>query len=254
MSNVVIVIPCFNEEKRFDPRSLEELLTDAEVSVLLVNDGSRDGTLEVLREAAASHPARVSVLDLERNGGKGEAVRQGLLRALGAGAPIVAYLDADFATPASEMLRLLDHARRSTATMVLASRVRLLGRHVERDPIRHGLGRVFATAGSLVLDLPIYDTQCGAKVLRDCPALRQALSVRFRSRWAFDVELIKRLLVAPRRPLTGADFLEVPVREWRDKAGSKLTAGAMAKAAFDLARIRFFAERWVRDLPPHDPG
>ena len=248
MSTVVVVIPCFNEEKRFDPLALEQLLAEPQVSVLLVNDGSRDGTLALLERTAAGHPERVSVLDLERNQGKGEAVRRGLLRALETGASLVGYLDADFATPPAEMLRLLREARSSTARMVLASRVRLLGRHVERDPLRHGLGRVFATAGSLVLDLPIYDTQCGAKLLRDCVALRQALSVRFQSRWAFDVELIKRLLVAPREPLTVGDFLEVPVLEWRDKPGSKLTFSAMTKAALDLARIGMFADAWVRDL------
>ena len=93
----------------------------------------------------------------------------------------------------------------------------LLGHRIERSWARHYLGRLFATASSQVLGLPVYDTQCGAKVFRDGPALRAALATPFTSRWAFDVELLGRLG-------TGADrrFLEVPLERWHDVGGSKL--------------------------------
>ena len=249
MPQIIIAIPCYNEELRFDPAGVDELLSRANVSLILVNDGSKDGTLALLERVAAKSPTRIAVLNLPRNRGKGEAVRLGLRQALASGGTIVGYLDADFATPPAEMLRLIDEALRSSATMVIASRVRLLGRHVERDPLRHGLGRIFATAGSIALRLPIYDTQCGAKLIKDCPALHAALRLPFRSRWAFDVELIKRLLLVE-PALSADDFLEVPVTVWRDKAGSKLTFSAMAKAALDLVRIGFTTAESINDADP----
>jgi hypothetical protein len=114
----------------------------------------------------------------------------------------------------------------------LGSRVALLGRHIERRTTRHYLGRVFATAASLTLDAPIYDTQCGAKAFRVDDTLREALAEPFESRWVFDVELLARLM---RHGPAG--IVEVPLEEWRDVRGSTLGLGAMTGAAADLVRI-----------------
>jgi hypothetical protein len=99
---------------------------------------------------------------------------------------------------------------------------------------------VFATASSAVLGLAVYDTQCGAKVFRDGPALRAALAEPFSSRWAFDVELLGRLLAAG---AAAGSFVEVPLREWRDVAGSKLGPSAALAAALDLATVARTARR-----------
>jgi glycosyltransferase involved in cell wall biosynthesis len=237
MPKVVVVVPCYNEERRLDADQVLTLLHDPSVHLLFVDDGSRDGTRALLTSIAASHPERVAVLALEKNSGKAEAVRRGLLDGLERGATIVGYLDADLATPPEEMQRMLDEMRRTGAKVVLGARVRLLGRAVERHAMRHYLGRVFATLASLVLRLNVYDTQCGAKLLSDGPALRFALESPFHSRWAFDVELFKRLLLAPVEAMRPEQFLETPLVVWRDKAGSKLTSAAMLKAGLDLLRI-----------------
>ncbi len=237
MSTVVIVVPCYNEESRLEPPQLLTLLNDPSVRLLFVDDGSKDGTRRLLDSLAEAHPTGVSVLALEHNSGKAEAVRRGLLAGLAAGASVVGYLDADLATPPNEMQRMLAEMRATDAKVVLGARVRLLGRSVERHATRHYLGRIFATVASWVLQLNVYDTQCGAKLLADGPALRFALKVPFRSRWAFDVELIKRLLLAPADALREEHFLEFPLMVWRDKAGSKLSSGAMVKAGLDLLRI-----------------
>ena len=119
---------------------------------------------------------------------------------------------------------------------VLGSRVRLLGRQIERRGTRHYLGRVFATFASLVLGLPVYDTQCGAKLIRVDDALGDALANPFRSRWIFDDELIQRLSGYATRPL--AERLEeYPLRRWTDVDGSKLGAGDMLQAPLELLRL-----------------
>ncbi|GAB4199276.1 MAG: hypothetical protein OHK0013_09310 [Sandaracinaceae bacterium] len=231
-----LTIPCFNEAARLDVAEVGKLLADPRVDVLFVNDGSTDGTGALLDGLAREHAGRVRALHLEKNGGKGEAVRRGMLEALRLGSPVVGYLDADFATPPRELLRLLDALEQSGAAVVLGARIARLGALVERNPARHYLGRVFATAASTVLDLAVYDTQCGAKLFRDTPALRAALAAPFRSRWAFDVELIGRL-TGGARPLSEEDFVEVPLGEWRDKRGSKLAGPAMLKAGLDVLKL-----------------
>lgn len=234
---VTLVVPCFNEAARLDRGQVRALLDDADVSLVLVDDGSRDGTLQLLRDIARDEP-RARVLPMGENRGKGEAVRAGLNLAL-LDADIVGYVDADFSAPAREMLRVVAALRAPSSPsqaigVALGSRVALLGRRIERRAIRHYLGRVFATAASATLGLTVYDTQCGAKAFRVTPALRRALAAPFTSRWVFDVELLDRLL---REGVPEDAIIEVPLLEWRDVAGSKLHASAAPRAALDLARI-----------------
>lgn len=237
-----IVVPCYNEAARLDPPGFAPLLARAGLTLIFVNDGSTDDTATALDAMAASHD-RVRVLHLAQNSGKAEAVRRGLNAALDDGAAIVGYLDADLATPAEEMVRLLDILDETGADSVIGARVALLGRDIQRKASRHYLGRIFATGASLVLGVGIYDTQCGAKLFRRSPALELALAEPFCSRWAFDVELLGRLLgqngVAPR-------IVEVPLRAWRDVAGSTLKLPQMVRAGLEVGRIGLELRRWKR--------
>jgi glycosyltransferase involved in cell wall biosynthesis len=237
---VVLVVPCYNEERRIDTGAFLEFARSGRAHLLFVDDGSTDGTARVLSALRDAAPEQVGVLALERNRGKAEAVRSGLRRALDGGASIVGYFDADLSTPPDEVLRLVDViAGHGELVGVFGSRVARLGARIERHAVRHYLGRVFATAASWVLQVPVYDTQCGAKCFRASPAIRAALDEPFVSRWAFDVELLGRLLAgAPGVVPVGVDaFVEVPLERWRDVGGSKLGLRAMGGAAVDLARV-----------------
>ena len=242
---LVVVVPCFNEGRRLRAEGFRPLLSEPGTRILFVDDGSRDDTRDVLAAVCAELGPRALRLDLPRNKGKAEAVRQGLLRGMQMGARIVGFLDADLATPAGEMLRLVSTLRASRTQAAFAARVALLGTTIERRAARHYLGRVFATAASLLLDLRVYDTQCGAKAFHVSPMLAAALEEPFHARWAFDVELIGRLLAgAPGIPGLGAtDMVEMPLRTWTDVPDSKLRFTQFPRLGLELARIRFALSR-----------
>lgn len=238
--HVAWVVPCFEEAARIDAPAFLGLVDEgAPASLVFVDDGSRDKTLAILHGIALSRPTQIDVIALPENQGKAEAVRQGLLRALSRGADIVGYIDADLATPPHELHRLAALARGGDYDILMGSRVQLLGRSIERRYARHYLGRVFATCASLSLGLPVYDTQCGAKLFQRTEALASALDRPFTSRWVFDVELLARLI----RPRPGVAAIAVerireePLLSWTDVPGSKLGRAAALRSGLDLLRL-----------------
>jgi glycosyltransferase involved in cell wall biosynthesis len=238
---IVLVVPCYNEAVRLDTTAFTSMVDqNPGLNFLFVDDGSSDATTEIHLRLCAARPGRIEALGLPHNQGKAEAVRQGLLRALAGPASTVGYLDADLATPPSEVQRLCALFREQDRfDVLLASRVRLLGRNIDRRAGRHYFGRVFATAASLILRLPVYDTQCGAKLLRRTHALTHALAVPFRGRWTFDVELLGRLVTGGPgvAPVLLARIHEEPLLLWRDVGGSKLSPSHALQAGLDLALI-----------------
>jgi dolichyl-phosphate beta-glucosyltransferase len=250
LQKTVLIVPCYNEARRIRADAfVQAVATDPTLALLFVDDGSTDSTRAGLAQLCARRPEQMAVLGLERNVGKAEAVRAGLLAAFERNPSVVGYFDADLATPLSEvspMRALFDEPR---VEMVLGSRVALLGREIDRSPKRHYLGRVFATAASLVLGVQVYDTQCGAKLFRNTERTRRIFAQPFSVKWTFDVEILARLLGingSPHSHHGGGLVVEYPLRGWRDVAGSKLGLGASLRAAADLLVV------WARyrDEPP----
>jgi dolichyl-phosphate beta-glucosyltransferase len=241
LPDVVVVVPCYNEAARLDRAAFRDFrLPGRRLRFCFVNDGSRDDTLAVLRGLCTGQPDLGLVLDLSPNRGKAEAVRQGLLAALELGPAVVGFWDADLATPLAELPRLcavLDE--HPDVELVLGSRVRLLGRRIERSALRHYLGRVFATGASVTLGLPVYDTQCGAKLLRAGPLARRLVAEPFLTRWVFDVELLARLSRLSRgTPLPVEQRIyELPLLRWTDVPGSKVRPWDFLRSGLELLRI-----------------
>jgi glycosyltransferase involved in cell wall biosynthesis len=239
---LVLVVPCFNEASRLVPDAFTRFAAARpSVRLLFVDDGSTDGTAELLGRVCASSPASCGVLRLHVNRGKAEAVRQGLVAAFDHRPVYVGFWDADLSTPleaVDDFLALA--ASRPDLDVLLGSRVKLMGRDIRRQAWRHYLGRVFATAVSLTLDLPVYDTQCGAKVFRATDTLRAIVDRPFLSRWIFDVEVIARYLDAPvaaGEPPRRSRIFEVALRTWHHARGSKLTPWDFVRAFVDLVAI-----------------
>jgi dolichyl-phosphate beta-glucosyltransferase len=235
----MIVVPSYNEELRLPVDQFQRFLCESQVHLVFVDDGSRDNTLDRLESIRKGHEDRVFVLRSPANQGKAEAVRMGINFALQQDAEYVGYWDADLATPLDAIQQFMTvFAERPDLDMVFGSRVKLLGRHVERRTGRHYLGRVFATVVSVMLRLPIYDTQCGAKIFRIRPETGGLTAEPFRTRWVFDVELLARYIRQQGSPNAAAQRIyEYPLLVWEDVGGSKVKPFDFFVALRDVMRI-----------------
>ena len=248
MSSTVIVIPCYNEGKRLATETFLAFLEHHQaLRFLFVNDGSSDDTAAVLDGLRERARGGVEVQELERNRGKAEAVRQGCLTAFARGADLIGYWDADLATPLDSIADFLEVLNgQPRIELVCGARVQLLGRSIERRWLRHCFGRFFAWAASRTLGLPIYDTQCGAKLFRASERMHSVFREPFLTRWLLDVEILARLLAAERTgslPPTEEVVYELPLRRWHDVAGSKVRALDFPRA---LLELRTISRRYLR--------
>ena len=239
MTDVCLVIPCFNERNRLPQQQiLESVQRCAGLSICFVDDGSTDGTLAILSALKAKAPANIDVISLERNCGKAEAVRQGMLYVTRSNrVAMVGYWDADLSTPLKDLNSLVSVLTSNRAcVLAMGSRVKRLGSSIDRQLWRHLTGRIFATFASVISRLPVYDSQCGAKLFR-----RHAAAIVFRepfvTQWLFDVEILVRL-----RNRYGLNTVlqavnEVPLKTWIDVGGSKWRVKRLLGVPVDLLKI-----------------
>ncbi|MBC7843119.1 MAG: glycosyltransferase [Gemmatimonadaceae bacterium] len=251
-ASLTLVVPCYNEARRLDSAAFHSALQQfAWLRLCFVNDGSTDASASLLEDLQSKAPTRIDVITLPRNGGKAEAVRAGLLHAA-AISDYCGFWDADLSAPLTEIGALYAvFAAEPAVEWVFGIRLRSLGRHITRGALRHYIGRVFATLASGALGIGTYDTQCGAKLFRVTPLLRDVLSEAFLSPWVFDVEMLSRadaLLRATSGAQIDAVIFEQPLRRWHHRGGSKVRPIDLIRASVDLFRIRGAQSRWRRAL------
>lgn len=243
--NLSLIIPAYNEKDRL-PRYFRSLIAALKqlpfkIEVLIVDDRSQLADQEVYRTLAnEEQDVTVKLLRFDENRGKGAAIKAGFQHAEG---EWIGFVDADGATPAEEVVRLINitiNSRQNDGRRVediqldavFASRIQLLGRKITRSPVRHVTGRVFATLTEQLFDIPVYDTQCGCKFFwkeHFAPIFEEARETG----WLIDVELIA---LAYRKNLK---MLEIPI-SWHDVSGSKINLFsdgiAMITGLFRLAK------------------
>ncbi|MHA6279842.1 glycosyltransferase [Salinimicrobium sp. CAU 1759] len=238
-NKIAIVLPCYNEEERFSPELfLAEIALLPEVDFLFVDDGSTDNTFKILK-ALCEEMENLDVIRLERNAGKAEAVRKGVQRILSYSQYThVGYFDADLATPLSQLNLFLNQLGEENEYQILfGSRIKRAGATIERNQIRHYLGRVMATVvNNTVVKIPVYDTQCGAKLLTVGLA-REIFNDPFISKWLFDIELIARLQMAHDREKVTKMVYEVPLTVWIEKGKTKIRFRDVLRVPFQLLKI-----------------
>ncbi|TVM04972.1 MAG: glycosyltransferase [Halomonas sp.] len=235
--SISMVVPCYNEADRLDKQEFLDFLAGFQrLSFIFVNDGSSDDTLQLLEELRASNPRQVSVVHLHKNVGKAEAVRQGLLAATDSQAGLVGYWDADLATPLSSIKDFVAIADRyEDVNVVFGARMQLLGHRIQRTVFRRTISRFCSSLARMAVRLPVWDTQCGAKLIRNTPALENSINSPFSAGWLFDVELFARMS-GELTERSGA-FYEFPLSEWREVEGSHITSAVIVKSGFQMIRL-----------------
>ena len=237
MEKICIIIPCYNEAQRLELEVFREFVGKEErFDFCFVNDGSLDNTSEVLRRAVALEPNRFLLVDNADNRGKAEAVRSGILYVNSLNRyHIVGYLDADLATPLEDLYLLAEVMdRQPEVCMTMGARLKRLGANVQRKAYRHYLGRGFATLVSMLYQLPVYDSQCGAKLLKS-ELIPVGFSEEFRSGWLFDVELILR--IREKHADYNRIIHEVPLNTWEEKGDSRIKFKHLLKMPKELFNI-----------------
>ena len=228
-----IVIPAYNEAARIGA-TLERVLSyvhaqgwDAEI--IVINDGSRDNTAEIVQSFAAKDPT-LRLIDNPGNHGKGYSVRTGMLHARGR---IVLFSDADLSSPIEESLKLFA-ALESGADIAIGSRWLRAELQTQRQPLHRQLfGRIFNILLRVTLGLQFADTQCGFKAFKRAAA--QAIFPWQRiERWGFDPEI---LFLARK---FGFKVEEVPVA-WGHSGGARINPLIDGARMFqEMLRIRWY--------------
>lgn len=242
MQDFVVVIPFYNESKRFEERKFIDFVqATTNFTFVLVNDGSTDDTISILKKIESIFPEKIFVLDNSFNQGKGESCRKGLVYAIEKlNSTYAGYIDADFATPLTELYRgkLIFDTKQDEVQVLIGSRIKKLGSRINRNPTRHYLGRVFATLISILLRLPIYDSQCGFKFFKT-EILKPVLRDKFISKWFFDVEILLRIKLKYGSEFCLKHFYEIPLTEWNEIKGSKIKFSDFISVPLELLRIKY---------------
>jgi glycosyltransferase involved in cell wall biosynthesis len=229
-----IVIPAYNESARI-PATLQSVLSYVRAQgwsteVIVVNDGSRDATADLVREFARGAP-EVRLIENPGNRGKGYSVRNGLLQALG---EVVMFTDSDLSAPIEEADRLFT-AIASGADIAIGSRWLEKGRQTHRQPFyRQFFGRCFNAVTRAVMGLRFADTQCGFKAFTRAAA-QTVFQLQTIEGWGFDPEI---LFIAVKR---GFRVDEVPVSWAHDERTRMSYLKDGMKMLEDILTIRWNA-------------
>lgn len=235
---VGVVIPCYNEADRLlGIKFTTFALNNPGYHLCFVNDGSTDNTLEVLEKLQAKNKNIISVLNLEKNGGKAEAVRQGVLHlSQNKELDYIGFLDADLSTDFKDFKDLVDTIEHSDYEIVSGSRIDRMGANISKESSRKLISMTINMIIQGILGMGFKDTQCGAKIMSREVA-ENMFNTKFITRWLFDVEIFMRM-----KKFYGADkvkdlICEQPLKRWVHMDGSKLSMKDSLKIVGQLTKI-----------------
>ncbi len=235
---VGVVIPCYNEEERLSSTEFKDFAhKNLGYHLCFVNDGSTDKTLEVLEELRKGNESNISVFNCEKNGGKAEAVRQGMLHLhKDSQFDYIGFLDADLSTDFRDFDDLVQTLEKSDFKIVSGSRMSRMGADITKESARKIISMTINLIIRSILRMPFNDTQCGAKIMtRDIVPM--LFEKAFITKWIFDVEIFMRM-----RKHYGKDkviqlICEQPLKRWIHADGSKLSMKDSVKIVGQLAKI-----------------
>lgn len=235
---VGIVIPCYNEETRL---SVDEFIDFVHQNLgyhlCFVNDGSKDKTLEVLNNLMKGREDYISVYNCEKNGGKAEAVRLGVLHLTkNQDLDYIGYLDADLSTDFKDFEDLVKTIETSRFKIVSGSRINRMGANITKESARKIISKTINMLIRMILGMSFQDTQCGAKIMtKDIAA--NMFNEKFVTRWIFDVEIFLRMKKFYGKEIVHNLICEQPLKRWVHADGSKLSMRDSVKIVGQLLEI-----------------
>ncbi|MDO5969069.1 response regulator [Flavivirga aquimarina] len=235
---VGVVIPCYNEEKRLLSKEFIDFVnSNLGYHLCFVNDGSTDKTLEVLNDLSKSRETNISVFNCEKNGGKAEAVRQGILHlAEDDQLDYIGYLDADLSTDFRDFDDLVKTIETSDFKIVSGSRMSRMGANITKESARKIISKTINLIIRTILGMPFNDTQCGAKIM-DKDIAKLMFKDKFITRWIFDVEIFIRMRKYYGKKKAISYICEQPLKRWIHADGSKLSMKDSIKIVGQLGQI-----------------
>ncbi|WP_372754510.1 response regulator [Mariniflexile sp.] len=235
---VGVVIPCYNEEERLLSKEFTDYIDkNSGYHLCFVNDGSKDNTLEVLNNLQKGREDFITVYDCEKNGGKAEAVRLGMLHmAKKEDLDYIGFLDADLSTDLADFDDLVKTIETSDFKIVSGSRISRMGANITKESARKIISMTINYIIRKILKMDFKDTQCGAKIFRK-DAIEIAFAEKFVTQWIFDVEIFKRMSLHYGLKNAKAMLCEQPLKRWIHADGSKLSMKDSVKIVGQLAQI-----------------
>ncbi|WP_158976678.1 response regulator [Cellulophaga sp. L1A9] len=235
---VGVVIPCYNEEERLSGEAFRNFVhNNLGYHLCFVNDGSTDSTLEVLEELRKGNENKISVYNCEKNGGKAEAVRQGMLHlAKDPQLDYIGYLDADLSTDFRDFDDLVKTMETSDFKIVSGSRMSRMGANITKESARKIISMTINLIIRSILKMPFNDTQCGAKIM-DKELVELVFQKKFITRWLFDVEIFMRMRKHYGKDKVQTMICEQPLKRWIHADGSKLSMKDSIQIVGQLAKI-----------------
>ncbi|WP_339729211.1 response regulator [Maribacter stanieri] len=237
---VGVVIPCYNEEERLLGKEFRDFAhSNLGYHLCFVNDGSTDKTLEVLEELKKGNESNISIYNCEKNGGKAEAVRQGMLHmAKDSQLDYIGFLDADLSTDFRDFDDLVETLDQSNFKIVSGSRMSRMGADITKESARKIISMTINLIIRTILRMPFNDTQCGAKVM-DRSVVPLLFEKKFITKWLFDVEMFIRMRKHYGKVEAKKLICEQPLKRWIHADGSKLSMKDSVKIVGQLAKIAF---------------
>ncbi len=235
---VGVVIPCYNEEDRLSSTEFQDFAhKNLGYHLCFVNDGSTDGTLEVLEQLRKGNEDTISIYNCEKNGGKAEAVRQGVLHlSQDSQFDYIGYLDADLSTDFRDFDELVQTIENSEFKIVSGSRISRMGADITKESARKIISMTINLIIQKILGMPFKDTQCGAKIM-DREIVSNMFNKKFITRWLFDVEIFMRMRKFYGKEKVQKLICEQPLKRWIHADGSKLSMKDSVKIVGQLAQI-----------------
>lgn len=245
---VGVVIPCYNEAERLLSTEFTDFIDkNSGYHLCFVNDGSKDNTLEVLHKLQKGREEYITVYDCEKNGGKAEAVRLGMLyMAQRTDLDYIGFLDADLSTDLVDFDELVSTIENSDFKIVSGSRISRMGANITKESARKVISMTINLIIRTILSMNFKDTQCGAKIFHK-EVINLAFDKKFITKWLFDVEIFMRMRIHFGLEKARAMMCEKPLKRWIHADGSKLSMKDSIKIIGQLGQIAWSYGRKKKD-------